>query len=757
MTGRIAPLACVIALALAPLAASAGPARGVLQEMWDGVPGDRVVDLVSSAAYRKPAPLVRVLPRFDVRDLGDNYGARLTAILVPPRSGSYRFYLSTDDGGELALGSSPTTLRRIAVVSGYTDPDSWEAQPGQASSPITLQAGKRYLLRAIQKQGGGGNHCRVAWSGPGIRRQLIAPDCLRLPAMPPAMRARIAAAAAADARRRALQARAEAYWRKGRTLPLSFAAASPVGPAPSADHDNGINVLVDQAHQTQFAVLWGLNGLIQQQRFRTCTSLASLDTVLKPGNPCRIRLPLGNVEPFAWWPAPRWNVVITCQQDLNAQVYTPAERAALVAFVRAGGGLMIVGGSPGSADKAAGWSLNRLCREFGAELTAENDRSGRRQFPVAKLDSAWQVLATGEQGRPIRARRSFGKGRVMLGETTAIFAPEEKVDSPAAGKAKLDLLRDQLAWLASGRPPVRGDGRMPSAGSAGIFPELELNTGGIVVYYSANTPPVALDTIRHGLPTSARRVLQWLPTAQFAEPYTMVMCAGGGGGWAIQARPKMSAVIEYDRLGILGVFGHEFAHTMSGPVGAAGILAGQDPNGNQGESHAGWFQGKITALFDPAARMKSNRDCNSILEKERKKGALLDLATEDETEKGRANWGYGLGWTKEWWVFQKLDDRFGPTWYPRWYWVRNTRWARDPGHALTWDEMVEDMSIAVGEDLFPFFRRIGTSLKRDRLGPVVFQGKRLDLPESPLDTGPGGPVHLEPIGDYRQELPRPNR
>ena len=41
-------------------------------------------------------------------------------------------------------------------------------------------------------------------------------------------------------------------------------------------------VLVDQAHQTSFAVLWGLKGLIQQQGFRTCSSLASLDTVLTP-------------------------------------------------------------------------------------------------------------------------------------------------------------------------------------------------------------------------------------------------------------------------------------------------------------------------------------------------------------------------------------------------------------------------------------------------------------------------------------------
>ena len=76
-----------------------------------------------------------------------------------------------------------------------------------------------------------------------------------------------------------------------------------------------------------------------------------------------------------------------------------------------------------------------------------------------------------------------------------------------------------------------------------------------------------------------------------------------------------------------------------------------------------------------------------------------------------------------WWVWQKLDDRYGPTWYPRWYWVRSTRWAGDLGHRETWEEMVEDMSIAVEEDLFPFFRAIGTSLDCARLERLTFQDR----------------------------------
>ncbi|MBI2299102.1 MAG: hypothetical protein HYU66_09210, partial [Armatimonadetes bacterium] len=248
-----------------------------------------------------------------------------------------------------------------------------------------------------------------------------------------------------------------------------------------------------------------------------------------------------------------------------------------------------------------------------------------------------------------------------------------------------------------------------------------------------------------------RQVQAWLPTRMHAEPYTIVICGGTGGGWAIQPRPKAAAVIAYEPIGILGVFAHEMAHTLSGPGNDQGLLAGDSPHHNQGEAHAGWFQGKIQALFGDIPN-KSNRDCNSILDLERQKGAQLDLAKEYENEVGRAKWGYSASWTKIWFVWQKLDDRYGPTWYPRWYWVRSTRWAKDPSHTETWDEMVEDVSIAVGEDLFPFFRKLGTTLGRARLERITFQGKTMNLPESPLDNTPGGAVCLEPIGDYRQPV-----
>ena len=56
------------------------------------------------------------------------------------------------------------------------------------------------------------------------------------------------------------------------------------------------------------------------------------------------------------------------------------------------------------------------------------------------------------------------------------------------------------------------------------------------------------------------------------------------------------------------------------------------------------------------------------------------------------------------------------------------------------------------EKLFPFFKKIGTTLNKDRFPEVEFQGQKLLLPVAEIDLGPGGKVNLSPIGDYKQPL-----
>ena len=185
---------------------------------------------------------------------------------------------------------------------------------------------------------------------------------------------------------------------------------------------------------------------------------------------------------------------------------------------------------------------------------------------------------------------------------------------------------------------------------------------------------------------------------------------------------------------------------MSGPRNDRGEVAGRWFDGNQGEAHAGWWQGKILALYSENPSM---RDCNELLKSD---PAATEVDLGLPNRQAYSQWSNHKVWRKLWWIWQKLDDRYGTTWYPRWRWVQSTRWQDDPDRLLSMDETVEDMSIACGEDLFPFFRKIGTTLQRDRLESISFQGETVTLPVAPLEVSPAGNARHDPIGDYTRPL-----
>ncbi|KPL11773.1 hypothetical protein AMJ85_03010 [candidate division BRC1 bacterium SM23_51] len=537
----------------------------------------------------------------------------------------------------------------------------------------------------------------------------------------------------------------------GVTLPPDVAARFPLEEQRVRD-DMGINVLVDLSHQANFFTMWRLPDALRKHGFRACGSQAVLDTVLQPGSLCRVRIHLeGKRRPFAWWPAVRFNVVFTLQADPKSQEYLPEEIETLMTFVRSGGGLVLVGGRVRNEDALKIWPLSRLAREFGASFSTEGDSLGKTRALALKLDSTWKPQVVGIKGKPLVARRELGKGRIVLISSSGMIDLRDRGASRDEIAAKEKLIADSVRWAAGGAPPVGGSRRLPRerAGGGPIYPEREMRIGNVVVYYAKNQKKELLNAVEHDMPLAKQKIEQWLPSVPPDEPMYLIVSAGGGGGWAVNAYlPKETGVISLTTQGLLSVFGHELAHTMGGPPNAKGHLAGHWPHGNQGESHAGWFQGKINALFGGKTD-EANRNANSIFRWD-KQGNALDLAMEPEAL--RDKWDKGKEWNKIWYVWQKLDDRYGPTWYPRWRWVQHTRWQDQPDRHLTWDETVEDMSIAVGEDLFPFFRKIGTSLTKDRFPRVVFQGNTIELPVAPIDVTPAGPVCLDPIGDYRKSV-----
>lgn len=512
--------------------------------------------------------------------------------------------------------------------------------------------------------------------------------------------------------------------------------------------DNGINVLLDNAHQFSFYGAWSLPPALRSSGFRVVGSQATLDTVLTPGQQSRVRFGQGGERPFGWWPNAEYNAVITYQTDPNAQQYLPEEISALRTFVEAGGGLLLIGGGIHAGERLSTWSLNKLAHEFGAAWTDQlavppygntgGEIGESLTLPTAgrvasfALDDAWQTLLGDGDGCSILAVREFGAGRV------AVLSDMEITRwGGADNKPNADFLSQLAAWVSANQRPVAGSRKLPMEawGGGAIYPELEADIGEVTIFYARNQTEESLRTITEAMPQVKEQIEDWLPSLPAPGRMYLILAAGGGGGWAINAyHPKEVGIISLDPEGILSVFAHELAHTMAGPPNQKGEVAGRLPDVFS-EAHAGWFQGKIGQV---RTGERGGHDPNRLFDID-PNAIDLDLAslTGDEHSKG---------WTKLWWMWQTLDERYGPAWYPRWLWVKSMRWQDAPDHMLTWDEVVEEMSIAVGEDLFPFFHAIGTSLSKERLPEVEFVGRKIQLAPAELPIEHTGPALVEALG-----------
>ena len=350
-------------------------------------------------------------------------------------------------------------------------------------------------------------------------------------------------------------------------------------------------------------------------------------------------------------------------------------------------------------------------------------------------------------------KMEIGKGRIWITPSNGDLRYPRKA-TPEQKDSVDQELQKVISWLCGDQEKLNDEPTYPEPmwGGGGIYPELEDNFNNIVFYWAANQKDELLQTVTVDVPKAQQFINERLPSKPTEEPMYLILSAGNGGGWAVNAyRPKENGLISLNPHGILSIFGHELAHTMHGPTNDSDEVAGIPPIPNRGEAHAGWYQGKVNALFKESDLEMSNRNCNSMFEWD-PEGNAMDLSTHYENEAMTKEWGYGKDWTKTWYIWQKLDDRYGPTWYPRWKYIQHTRWQNDPEHRLSWDEMVEDMSIAVGEDLFPFMKKVGTTLEKDRPEEIEFNGEVLHFDVALIEPTKGGNVRIEPIGDYKQEI-----
>lgn len=148
----------------------------ILSQLWFNIPGVFVDDLTGDPRYPAEPDENNQLDAFaSPLNTGSNYGRRVIGYVHPPQSGYYTFWISGDDYCELWLSTDSTYANRqmIAGVPGWTLPGEWAKYPEQESEVVSMAAGEKYFIMALQKEAEGDDFVEVAWTPPGGEREII--------------------------------------------------------------------------------------------------------------------------------------------------------------------------------------------------------------------------------------------------------------------------------------------------------------------------------------------------------------------------------------------------------------------------------------------------------------------------------------------------------------------------------------------------------------------------------------------------------
>ncbi|HZL42901.1 MAG TPA: histidine kinase [Verrucomicrobiae bacterium] len=108
---------------------------------------------------------------------GNWHLTRMRALLHPPVTGEYTFWIASDNSSELWLShdQDPANVRKIAFIpsGAWVDSREWSHYGSQRSESIGLIAGHTYYIEAFQEQLTEADYLAVAWQGPGLAQSVI--------------------------------------------------------------------------------------------------------------------------------------------------------------------------------------------------------------------------------------------------------------------------------------------------------------------------------------------------------------------------------------------------------------------------------------------------------------------------------------------------------------------------------------------------------------------------------------------------------
>jgi len=132
---------------------------------YHNISGSSVAELTSSPMFPDSPSERLFMSAFDTwtvypDDSHDSYGARISGVFIPPESGNWIFYLSSDDASQLYFNPAGTDpAGRILLTEAASGGDAFSTH---ASAPQTLTAGQLCYIEAVYKENNSADYCRVA-------------------------------------------------------------------------------------------------------------------------------------------------------------------------------------------------------------------------------------------------------------------------------------------------------------------------------------------------------------------------------------------------------------------------------------------------------------------------------------------------------------------------------------------------------------------------------------------------------------------
>lgn len=488
-------------------------------------------------------------------------------------------------------------------------------------------------------------------------------------------------------------------------------------------------VLIDQSHDFLFIVLH-LGTFLKTHGFLGTLSSATL-------------------EPRIYR---NCDVIIT-HQSWSDVPYTRKQVNDLRRFVSKGGGLLLIGYGPGYVDYAKSknlsfdsWPINILARAFGfrfepeagkipfvvqphslttgvGELTFQDETL---RLGIAKVPNDAVVLLGDSAGNPVLAAREFRKGRVaVLTEYRFIKTIDESTNEKlfvnlfswlganSPNKAKFTHQRPQEIFpgieLHKGYDYELADKPEPPNWNGGpdfIWPEIQIKRGGITLQYSASMRERA-DYIIQQYPVVYKTIFELFKVEPAQEMILEALPSPGSGyHWTKQKLVAIGALA--DDKAVLNIMSHEMVHAWGLPT-------------PRNFSH-GWTcftDDYVSERLQLRTREQIAEGWNRRLSRVKEIDPnlnSLDIAqmTTDPSFQQILD-------TKVGWVLKELGRTYGLDFFPRL--VRLYRehtkvpCDTDPCRALPLDDFIFYASLAAGEDLFPWFSSVGTTVRPRPINP----------------------------------------